>query len=54
MVGLGAYHASGRMGRVVPLRLRRGTDLMNGLKKVCEESGITQGAILGASAACRR
>lgn len=46
-MGLGAYHASGRMGRVVPLRLRRGTHLMNGLKKVCEESGITPWAILG-------
>lgn len=47
MLGLGAYHASGRMGRVVPLRLRRGTDLMNGLRQVCEQNGIKQGAILG-------
>jgi len=54
MVGLGAYHASGRLGKVVPLRLRRGTDLMTGLKKVCEENGIKQGAILGESAACRK
>lgn len=47
MANLGAYHARGRMGKVVPLRLRRGTDLMNGLKTVCEENGIKQGAILG-------
>jgi predicted DNA-binding protein with PD1-like motif len=46
MVALGAYHASGRFGKLVPVRLRRGTDLMSGLKQVCEEYGIKYGAIL--------
>ena len=46
MVGLGAHHASGRLGKVVPVRLRRGTDLMTGLKEVCEANGIKQGTVL--------
>lgn len=46
MTGPGAYHADGRFGKVVPVRLRRGTDLMNGLKMVCEANGITHGAVL--------
>ena len=46
MAGLGAYHASGRLGKLVPVRLRRGTDLMTGLKEVCEANGIKQGAVL--------
>ncbi len=46
MMALGAYHASGRFGKVVPVRLRPGTDVMDGLKEVCEQNGIRQGAIL--------
>jgi hypothetical protein len=50
-VGLGAYQASGRMGKAVPLRLRRGADPMSGLENVGQENGSTQeGAILGAPA----
>ena len=43
---LGAYHASGRFGKAVPVRLRPGADLMLGLKQVCEQNGIKHGAIL--------
>jgi predicted DNA-binding protein with PD1-like motif len=46
MTGPGAYHADGRFGKVVPVRLRRGTDLMNGLKTVCEANEIKHGAVL--------
>ena len=46
MVGLGAYHAIGRFGRLVPVRLRRGTDLMAGLKHVCEANGVKYAAVL--------
>lgn len=42
----GAYYASGKLGRLVPIRLRTGTDLLNGIKQVCEELGVKQGAVL--------
>jgi predicted DNA-binding protein with PD1-like motif len=41
-----AFHASGRFAKAVPVRLRPGTDVMEGLKQVCEAHGIRQGAIL--------
>jgi predicted DNA-binding protein with PD1-like motif len=46
MAGLGAYHASGRFGKVVPVRLRPGTDVMDGLKHVCAQHKIKHAAIL--------
>jgi len=46
MANPGAHHASGQFKKVVPVRLRPGTDVMDGLKRVCEEHGIKQGAIL--------
>ncbi len=46
MANPGALHASGQFKKVVPVRLRPGTDVMDGLKRVCEEHGIKQGAIL--------
>ena len=46
MTDPGAFHACGTFGKVVPVRLRTGTDLTGGLKEVCEENGIQQGAIL--------
>ncbi len=46
MASLGAYHASGRFGRAVPIRLRPGTDVMDGVKHACEQHGIMQGAVL--------
>jgi predicted DNA-binding protein with PD1-like motif len=42
----GAFFASGKMGRLVPVRLRTGTDVTNGLKQICEELGIKYGAVL--------
>jgi predicted DNA-binding protein with PD1-like motif len=46
MTGIGAFHASGRLGRLVPVRLRTNTDLTDGIKQVCEEHGIKYGALL--------
>jgi len=42
----GAYYASGKLGRLVPVRLKTGTDITNGIKQVCEELQIKQGAVL--------
>lgn len=41
-----AFHANGRFAKVVPVRLRPGTDVMDGLKRICEQHGIRYGAIL--------
>ncbi len=46
MADPGAVHASGRFAKAVPVRLRTGTDVMDGLKRVCEQQGIKHGAIL--------
>ncbi len=46
MADPGAVHASGRFAKAVPVRLRTGTDVMEGLKRVCEQQGIKHGAIL--------
>lgn len=50
----GAFHVSGRFGKVVPVRLRTGTDVMGGLTQVCEANGVQHGALLAGSAACGR
>jgi hypothetical protein len=42
----GAYYASGKFGRLVPLRLKTGTDLCNGIRGICAELGIKYGAVL--------
>ena len=42
----GAYLASGKLGRLVPVRLKTGTDVADGIKRVCEELGIKYGAVL--------
>lgn len=42
----GAYFASGKFGRLVPVRLRTGTDVADGIRQVCEELGIKYGAVL--------
>jgi predicted DNA-binding protein with PD1-like motif len=46
MTGVGAFHASGRLGRLVPMRLRTNTDLVEGIKQVCQAHGIKYGALL--------
>lgn len=46
MTSAGAFFAAGRLGRLVPVRLATGTDITEGIKRVCQEVGITQGALL--------
>jgi len=41
-----AYYASGKPGRLVPVRLKTGTDLTEGLQEVCLRLGIKYGALL--------
>lgn len=38
--------AQGRLGRVIALRLRPGTDVLLGLQEACNRSGIKNGVIL--------
>ena len=40
--------AQGRLGRVVVLRLKPGTDLLDGIQSACERYGIHNGVILSA------
>ena len=46
MAEIRAFHARGNFGKIIPVRLRTHTDLMNGIKKTCEDNGILQGVIL--------
>jgi uncharacterized protein len=46
MADPGVYHASGQFAKAVPVRLRPGTDVMDGLTWVCELHEIRYGAIL--------
>ena len=54
MADVGAFHASGRFGKVVPVRLRTGTDVMGGLKQVCETNGVKHGALLAGIGSLRK
>jgi predicted DNA-binding protein with PD1-like motif len=54
MTELRTKHVCGELGRVIPLRLLPGTDLMNGLKKVCEDNNIRHGTILSAIGTLRQ
>jgi predicted DNA-binding protein with PD1-like motif len=54
MTEVRTIHANGRFGKVVPVRLRPGTDVMDGLKRVCEEQGIKHGAVLGGIGSLRQ
>ncbi len=54
MAEMGAFHASGRFGRAVPLRLRTGTDITEGIRQVCEARGIRHGAILAGIGSLRK
>lgn len=40
--------AEGRLGRVVVLRLKPGTDVLLGLQAACQQAGITNGVIVSA------
>jgi predicted DNA-binding protein with PD1-like motif len=54
MADVGAFHAWGRFGKVVPVRLRTGTDVMGGLKQVCEAHGVKHGALLAGIGSLRK
>jgi predicted DNA-binding protein with PD1-like motif len=47
MGDLGAYYASGKCGRFVPVRLKTHTDIAGGLMAVCLKNGIKYGSISG-------
>ena len=40
--------AQGRLGRVIAVRLKPGTDVLLGLQEACERNGINNGVILSA------
>ncbi len=42
----GALYGVGTFGKIIPIRLKTHTDVTNGLKSLCEENGIKQGAVL--------
>lgn len=44
----------GKFGKIIPVRLLPGTDLMNGLKKVCEDNGVRHGTLLTAIGSLRK
>ena len=46
MAEIRALHACGKFGKIIPVRLCTHTDLMNGIKKACEDNGIRQGVVL--------
>ncbi len=46
--------ASGRLGRIVVMRLTPGSDLLQSIEEVAREQGITTGLILGGAASLRR
>lgn len=46
MAEAGVFHAAGAFGKVVPLRLKTGTDITDGFRAVCAAHGIRAGAIL--------
>jgi predicted DNA-binding protein with PD1-like motif len=54
MSELGAHYAVGKFSRIIPVRLRTHTDVINGLKAVCQEQGIKQGAVLMAIGSVRQ
>lgn len=44
----------GNMSRVLAVRLLPGTDLMDGLKKACQDNGVRQGTIISAIGTLRQ
>ena len=39
-------HVAGKFGRMIPVRVRPGTDVMGGLRKACQDNGVKYGAVL--------
>jgi len=54
MAEIRAKHVCGKFGKMIPARLLPGTDLMNGLKKVCEDNGVRHGTVLSAIGSLRK
>ena len=54
MAEIRTQHVCGKYGRIVPLRLLPGTDLMNGIKKVCEDNGVRYGNLISAIGSLRQ
>ncbi len=54
MAELKAKYVCGKFGKMIPARLLTGTDLMNGIKKVCEDNGVRYGAVLVAIGSVRK
>ena len=48
MAEVRSIYACGKFGKMIPVRLRPGTDLINGLKKVCEDNGVRYGVLMTA------
>ena len=46
MADIRITHAAGKFGKMLPVRIRPGTDVMEGLKKACEDNGIKSGGVL--------
>ena len=54
MVNNGIAMASGKIGRIVVIRLAPGCDLLQSLEEVARKEGISSGLILGGAASLRR
>jgi len=48
MTEIKPIYACGKFGKMIPVRLLPGTDLINGLKKVCEDNGVRYGVLITA------
>ncbi|MEE9398904.1 MAG: PPC domain-containing DNA-binding protein [Dehalococcoidales bacterium] len=46
MSELGTHYGIGKWGKIIPARLKTHTDITSGLKAVCDQNGIKQGAVL--------
>jgi predicted DNA-binding protein with PD1-like motif len=50
----GVFHAAGKFGKIVPLRVKTGTDITSGIRAACEAHGILGGTILGGIGSLRK
>ena len=46
MAEIRASNVAGKFGKMIPVRVRPGTDVMEGLKKACEDNGVKYGGVL--------
>ena len=54
MTDIRTKYVCGKYNRIVPLRLLPGTDLMNGIKKICDDNGIRYGNLITAIGSLRK